>query len=146
MRDYRRKSLPDISQVRGIKGAWKKVQRAFALGFAFEIRENHGNIAAKFPDDLAARATGRRERVGIGDDGDGFEIVLALGDGFENGDAFGAEREAVAGVFDVAAAIDASGFGMNGGAHEKFGERRVRVFAGGARGGDELVFVNHNSG
>src|SRR5579875_2723789 len=130
-------------QMRGVEGTRKEIERALAFGLAGEIRKNHGNVAAKFPDNLAASAAGRRERIRIGDHGDGFEILLALGNGFENRDALGADGEAVAGVFDVASGENASGFGVDRGADAKFREGRMSVIAGGAGGGNQLVFVMH---
>jgi hypothetical protein len=129
--------------MRGVEGARKQVKRAFAFDFAVKIGEDYGHVAAEFPDDLAAGAAGRRERVRIGDDSDSVEFMraFALGESLENGDAFGAEGQAVAGVFDVAAGEDASGFGSHGSTDAKMGERRVGVVAGGSGSGDELVVV-----
>jgi hypothetical protein len=51
---------------------------------------------------LTASAAGRSERFGVGDDGDGVETAFTFADGFEDGDAFGADGESVGRVFDVA--------------------------------------------
>ena len=129
--------------MRGVEGAREQVQRAFAFDSAVKIGEDYGDVAAKFPDDLAARAAGRRERIRVGDDSDGVEFMraFAFGESLENGDAFGAKGEAVAGVFDVAARKDASGFCADGGTDAKMGERGVGVLEGGSGSGDDLAFV-----
>ena len=49
-----------FSQIGGIEGLRKKILHANHFGFALEICHDHGNVAAKFPDQLAASATGRR--------------------------------------------------------------------------------------
>ncbi len=129
--------------MRGVEGAREKIQGALAFDFAVKIGEDDRNVAAKFPDDLAASAAGRGEGVCVGDDGDGVEVVFSFGDGFENGDAFGAEGESVGGVFDVASGEDAAGFGAHGGADAKFRKWSVGVFTGGAGRGDQLVVGGH---
>ena len=99
------------------------------FGFAFEIAEDYRDVAAKFPDDLAAGAAGGRERVGVGRNGDGVEAAFAFADGFEDGDALGANGETVGGVFDVATAEDAARVGADSGADTEIGKWRVSVFA-----------------
>ena len=74
--------------------------------FAFEVRHDNGNVAAKFPNELAASAARRRQRVGVSYHGNRVEAALSFADGFEDGDALGANGEAVGSVFDVAAAKD----------------------------------------
>ena len=93
----------------------------------WRFARTHGNVAAEFPDDLAAGAAGRRQGIGIGDDGDGVEAVFAFRDGFEDRDALGAAGEAVAGVFDVAAGVDSSGFRAERRADAEIREGRVGI-------------------
>src|SRR5262249_23910964 len=97
---------------------------------ALEIFEDDGNVAAEFPNQLATGATGRRERVGVGDDGDGVEAALAFRDGLEDGHALRADGQAVGGVFDVASAKDAARDCAKGRANAKVRIRSVGVFAG----------------
>src|SRR5277367_6008487 len=92
------------SQIRRVERLWKKIVHPQRFCFAIQIRENHWDIAAKLPDQLAARTAGRRQRIRIGDDGDSVKIALALAHGFENRDALGANRQTIGRVFDVAAA------------------------------------------
>jgi hypothetical protein len=72
------------------------------LYFAFQVREDHGDVAAEFPDDLPTGTAGRGERIRISDDGDGIEAALTFGNGLENRNALGAAGEAERCVFDVA--------------------------------------------
>src|SRR5215813_3795326 len=89
------------------------------FGFAFEIGENHRDVATEFPDELTTCAAGSGQRVGVGDNGDGIKAAFAFADGFEDGHTFGAHGETVSGVFDVAAAEDAAGSGSQGCAYAK---------------------------
>ena len=77
--------------------------------FSVKVGHHHRDVTAKFPDKLAAGAARRSQRVGIGNNGDGGEAAFAFADGFEDGGAFGADSQAVSGVFDVAATVDFSG-------------------------------------
>ena len=69
---------------------------------AFQIRHDHRDVTAKFPDDLAAGSAGWRERVRVGNDGDRFEATFAFGDGFEDGGALSATRQAKRRIFNIA--------------------------------------------
>ena len=57
------------------------------------------------------------------------KAALAFADGFEDGDALGADGEAVGGVFDIATAENSAGSGAERGANAKIGVRRVGVLA-----------------
>src|SRR5436190_8453179 len=67
-----------------------------------EIREDDVDVAAVFPQELAARSARRRRIVGVGDDGDAGEDVLAVGERLVQRDPLRAHRQAVGGVLDVA--------------------------------------------
>ena len=56
-----------------------------------EVREDDWHVAAEFPDYLAADSAWRRELLGIDDDCDAFEMLLAARDAFPNRDTFGAD-------------------------------------------------------
>jgi len=91
---------------------------------------------------LAARAAGWCHRVGVGDHRNSIEAALAFADSFEDGDALGANCEAVGRVFDVAAAEDSPGSSSEGSADSKVGIRRVRILACLAgRGNQNVVFA-----
>jgi hypothetical protein len=68
-----------------------------------------------------------------GGDGDGRDLLVARRDGGADGDAFGAHREAVGGVFDIAAGEDFAGGGEDGGADLEAGVGRIGVGASLAR-------------
>lgn len=129
--------------MRGIKWARQKIQRAFVLDFAVQIGKNDGNVAAKFPNDLATGAAGRCKHICVGDDTDSVEFAFAFGNGFENGDTFGADGEPITRVFNIAAGKDAPRPGAHGGTDAKTGERCMCVFAGIASHGDELFVSKH---
>src|SRR5260370_34296988 len=111
-----------------MEGFGKEISHLNGLGLALEVRHNYGNIAAEFPDQLAAGAAGRCKSIGIRDHGNGVEAALPFADGFEDGDAFGAHSEAVSGVLNIASAEDSAGRGTQRGAHAKVRVRRMRVF------------------
>jgi len=71
-----------------------------------QIGEDDLEVAAEFPQDLAARAARRSGGFGIGDDGDAREAAVAFRQRFEHGDALGADRQTIGGIFDVAAGDD----------------------------------------
>src|SRR5579863_2025996 len=66
------------SQERMVEGLREKGGQAIAFDFAIQVRQDHFRVAAEFPQDLAARAAGRGEPIGIRDDGDGVESAFAL--------------------------------------------------------------------
>lgn len=103
-------------QKRRIEGAGENLVQRERFLLAGEVGEDQFRIGAKFPKDLAASAAGRRECAGIGDDGDTFQFGGAFGDGFEDGEALGADGEPVGGALDIAAGEHAAVFVFDGGA------------------------------
>src|SRR6267378_2657010 len=61
-----------------------------------------------------------------------------------NGDAFGANGEAISSVFNVAAAEDSAGRGAQRSAHAKIGIWRMRVFSCQLRGGNQGFIFAHS--
>src|SRR5579863_4122850 len=104
------------------------------FGVATRIDQQDLDIAGKFPQNLAAGPAGWRESVGIGRGGEPAEGARAFGNRLENGDALGADREAITGVLDVASGMEAAGRVFERRPDTEMGIRRVRVFAGGERG------------
>lgn len=121
----------------------EKIAHLDRFGLAFEVREDYRNVAAEFPDELAAGAAGRSECVCVGDNGDGVEAAFAFAESFENRDTFGADGETVGGIFYVAAAEDAAGGGAERGAYAEVGVGSVGVVASLLGDGDEVVVVGH---
>src|SRR5712691_9143405 len=85
----------------------KQILQSMGFGLAARIDQQDFEVAAKFPQNLAARPAGWRECIGVGRDGDPAEGADALRNRFENGDALGAERQAISRVLDIAAGVDA---------------------------------------
>jgi hypothetical protein len=104
---------------------------------AVQVGENDFNVAAKFPNNLAARATGRRQDVRIGDHGNCVEAVLAFGNSLENSHTLGADGQTVGGILNIAAGEDAPGGRSYGGAYAKIRKWGVRVLSRGARRRDQ---------
>src|SRR6478672_9706113 len=65
---------------------------AFDLG---KVREHDFEVAAELPQNLTARATGRRGVGGISDNRDSRERSMALGQRLEHGHTLGAHRQTV---------------------------------------------------
>src|SRR5260370_20580478 len=126
-----------------IEGFRKQSLHLDCFRLAFEIRQNHGNVAAKFPNQLAARATGRSKSIGIRYHGNGVEAALTFADGFEDGDPLGANGKAVRGVLDVATSKNSSGGGAERGTHAKIRIWRVRVFPRLPRGQNQNFIFAH---
>src|SRR6266478_9127308 len=120
--------------VGGIKRSRKQFTHPNDFGFAFQIRQNYRNVAAKLPDQLAARATRRCELIRVRNYGDGVKAALSFADGFEDGDAFSTNGEAIRRVFHVATAENSARGGAKRGAHSEIGVRRMRVFSRLSRG------------
>lgn len=114
-----------------------------SFGLAVKIGEDNRNIAAEFPYDLAADAAWGREFFGIDDDGDAGETLLAAGNSFPNGDAFGANRKAVAGGFDITADIYLAAFGLDRGTDLEIGVRSVGSGSREGGGFDQFSVVVH---
>src|SRR3954462_10641961 len=131
------------SEVGGVERLGKKLTHLDLLGFAFEVREDDRNVAAEFPAKLAAGTAGCREGVGVRDDYDGVEAAFTFADGFEDGDAFGANSEAVGGVLYIAAAEDAAGGGAESGAYAEVGVWGVSVLARLFGDGDQVIVIGH---
>src|SRR6266403_506743 len=131
--------------VGGIKRLRKQFTHRDDFGLAFQIRQNYRNVAAKFPNQLTARATRRCELIRVRNHGDGVKAALAFADGFENGDAFSTNGEAIRRVFHVATAENSARGGAKRGAHSKIRVRRMRVFSRLSRRRNQNVIVAHAS-
>jgi len=60
----------------------------------------------KFPDDLATRATGRRQCFCICNYGQICKVVFTFGERLPNRNAFGADCQTITRALDVAARVD----------------------------------------
>jgi hypothetical protein len=68
---------------------------------------DHDHVGREFVEDLSTSATGSRWLLCIGDDNDGNEATLTLGDSCKDGIAFSTDGESVRGVLDIAAGMKA---------------------------------------
>lgn len=84
-------------------------QLADRMSFDLAVQIGHHDfdlIAAKFGNHLAAGSAGRNRRVCVGDDRDARELPGAFGNRLAQRHALSAHRQAVAGIFNVAAGED----------------------------------------
>lgn len=112
-----------------IKSPRQQFAHLDGFGFAVQVGEGDRNIAAEFPDYLAADSAGRRQFFRIGDDRDLRDFPFAFRDGFPDRHAFGANRQTVARRFDVAARKNLAAFGFDGRSDLEIGIRRKGAFA-----------------
>src|ERR1035437_3659487 len=84
-----------VSQKRLIERLWEQSRHSMHFDSPLQVCEDYFRIPAEFPDNLPARPARRRERLRVRHDSDGVESAFAFGDGLENRDAFGAQRQAV---------------------------------------------------
>src|ERR1017187_7812314 len=106
-------------QIRCIEGLREKFFQTVGFGLAARVHQDDVHVAAKFPQNLPARAAGRSQHIGIGRHRHAPELAHAFGDGFEHGHALGAEGEAVGGILDVATGMDMAVAVFDGRAHLK---------------------------
>ena len=98
---------------------------------AGEIGQDEFGVTAKLPENLATSAARRGERGSIGDHDNALQFCCALGDCFEDSDAFGADGKSVGGVFDVAPGVDMTVFIFESATDFEIGKRSVGAFANG---------------
>src|SRR6185369_5110660 len=89
-----------------VKGQRQQCLEAVASFFLGQVRQQDLEVAAELPENLPARATWRRRRLGVGDDGDAGEDAVPFRERLEHRDPLGANRQAVSRVLDVAARED----------------------------------------
>ena len=85
------------------KGLWKQLCETKGLGFTGQVRQDDLEIPTKIPQELAARTTGRREFIRVGNDNNADEVVDSLGERLEQRNPFRTNRQTVAGALNVAA-------------------------------------------
>src|SRR5580692_13041916 len=74
----------NVLKVGSIEGPRQQIFEAQRFSLAARVKQHHLDIPAEFPQNLPARAAGRRESIGVGRDGDASKIPRAFGDGFEH--------------------------------------------------------------
>jgi hypothetical protein len=70
------------------KGLWKQLRETQRLGFTGQVRQDDLEISTKIPHKLAARTTGRREFIRVGNNNDPDEVVCPFRKRFEQGNSF----------------------------------------------------------
>src|SRR5678815_4216450 len=103
-----------------------------------QIGEDDFEVATEFPQDLPTRAAGWRWRDRVRDDSDARELAMSLGERFEHRHAFGADREPVGRVLDIAAGDDDAVRCFESRADLELRVRSLGMTTGPARGGDEF--------
>src|SRR5580700_3434112 len=83
------------SQQARVEGQRQQILEVIGSRGCLQIRELDFQVAAEFPENLPARAAGRRRIPGISNDRDPRERPMAFRERLEHGDAFGADRESV---------------------------------------------------
>ena len=116
----------------------EEIAQLVATRLAREVRENHFEVAAELPEDLAAGAAGRRRSLGIGHDRHAPELAMSFGQRLEHRHALGADRQPVGGVLDVAAGDHGAVGGFQRGADLELRIARAGKLAGLARGRDQI--------
>ena len=109
---------------------WKEICQADDVDVfrTIDVDEQDWQVLGEFGEDLAAGTAGRSGSGG--GDCEKLEVLVAGGDGGKEGGAFGADGEAVGGVFDVAAGEYLAVGGEEGGADEEIGVFGVGALAG----------------
>src|ERR1035437_8695927 len=100
--------LTAFLEIRYIEWLWEQLFQVVRFGFAARVHQHDLDIAAELPQNLTARAAGRRQAISIGRHGHTAELADALGNGFEHGHALGAHGEPVGGILHVAARMHAA--------------------------------------
>ena len=109
-----------------------------------DIHKDQFYVRRIFGDDLSAGTTwGGATFCG---DSHFFKRMVARGEGFENGDAFGAAAKTVAGALNVGAVNDRVSIGQERSADLEFGIWRLRMFACFYGFGDDVDWIIHNVG
>src|ERR1039458_3980270 len=126
-------------QIRCIEGLREKFFQTVGFGFAAQVHQDDVHVAAKFPENLPARAARRGQYIGIGRHRRPPELAHAFRDGFKYRYPLGANSESIRRILHIAARMDAPVAVLNRRAHFELRIRREGMGAGGQRGVDERV-------
>src|SRR3954471_12006733 len=119
-----------------VEWEWEQFSQTVRARLTSKVRQQHFEVTAEFPENLAAGAARRRRLVGIGNNRDAPELRVPLGQRLEHRDAFGTDRQAVCRILDVATCDDSPVRGLERGPNLESGKPGLRVPAGLPRGGD----------
>src|SRR5688572_20158483 len=91
-----------------VKRARQQIGDMENLTLSVEVCKYDGRAAGKLPNDLATRATRRRQRLGIGDHSQRRKLSLTFRQRLPNRHPFRAHGQTITGTLNVAAGIDFS--------------------------------------
>src|SRR5215831_2750726 len=117
-------SVASFLQEPGVKGLGQQVRDINFLASPAQVRQNNLGLLGEHQNDLPAGAARRRQLLGIGDDHQIGKIVLTFGQRLPDRHALGADGQAVAGAFDIAAGENLSLLRSQRRAHKEFREWR----------------------
>ena len=89
-----------------IECAWQQVGDMKLFALAVEVREHDRRASREFPDDLAAGATGRRQRFRVGNYSKFSKLPFTFRKRLPNRNAFRANSQSITRALDVAASVD----------------------------------------
>ena len=102
-----------------VESAWEKFPDGNDLSFTLKIAEHDRRILRKLPNNLPASPARRRQGIGVGYDGEFSEVPLTFRQSLPDGDALGANGQAITGAFNVTADVDFSFIGLYRGADQE---------------------------
>src|SRR3954451_5789404 len=115
---------------------WEQFSQTVRARLTSKIRQQHFEVTAEFPENLAAGTARRRRLVRIGHNRDATELRVPVGQRLEHRDAFGTDRQAVCRILDVATCDDSPVRGLQRGANLEAGKSSLRIPACLPRRGD----------
>ena len=89
-----------------VERVWQQLAQFVGGGYRGEIRQRHVDIAGEFPQDLAACTAWGCGFGRVGNHRNASKSAVAIGQCLEHRDPFGAQRQPVGRIFDVAAGDD----------------------------------------
>src|SRR3954463_11738791 len=110
-----------------VEWEWKQFSQTVRARLTSKVRQQHFEVTAEFPENLAARAARRGRFVGIGHNRDAAELRVPVGERLEHCNAFGTNGQAVCRVLDVATCDDSPVRGLQRGANLEPGKSSLRV-------------------
>mgnify|MGYP001646557849 CR=1 FL=1 len=116
-----------FSEKCAVKAAGHQLAERHPLCLACAVEADDLHIGGKLIKELAARAAGVAEILAVADDDDAAELGMPLADRLDGGSALSAEREAVAGIFNVAAGIDRTVLALERRADREMGIGDIRA-------------------
>jgi hypothetical protein len=131
---------------RAVKRLGQQSAQPQAFRLAKEVCEYDLDVSAKLPENLPAGPAGWSQRFRIGYHGYPSETARAFRNRFENGNAFGTERQSVSRVLHIATRVNSAIRVLQGRAYFEFRVRRVGIFASLERSRNQRVHIQRSRG